>query len=49
MKKRIICKSCDVVADIRIREANYELDDVEILYCPCCSTEIEDEDDENYD
>ena len=40
VKQTIKCQSCEVKMDVIIRDANYELDDVEISYCPVCSIEL---------
>lgn len=41
-KKRINCLSCETKTDIIIWEANIDEEDIEINYCPICSTLIED-------
>lgn len=43
-KKTINCTSCETKCDIIIRHSNYEDDDIEVTYCPCCSASIEDND-----
>jgi len=40
VKKTIKCQSCEVKCDVIIRDANYELDAVDINYCPICSIEL---------
>ena len=40
VKQTIKCQSCEVKMDVIIRDPNYELDDVEISYCPVCSIEL---------
>jgi len=43
IRKRINCLSCESKLDVIIRESNFDEEDVEVNYCPVCSTEIEDE------
>jgi hypothetical protein len=45
-KKTINCLSCEVKCDIIVRQTNYE-DEIEVEYCPFCSTSIDDLED-NY-
>lgn len=42
IKRTINCSSCEVKTDIIIRQSNYEVEDVEIQYCPICSAELRD-------
>jgi len=39
-RKTLDCLSCETKSDIIVRYSNYEDDEVEILYCPICSTEV---------
>ena len=41
IKKRLICMSCETRCDVIITHSNFEDDDIEIKYCPACSTDIE--------
>lgn len=47
-KKKIYCQSCETTFKIKILESNYEnLNDIIIEYCPICSSNLNDFDDEN--
>lgn len=42
-KHTINCRACEVRVDVIVRQANYdEVEEVEVNYCPVCSTPIED-------
>lgn len=49
IKKTINCPSCEIKCDIIIRESNFDEDEEIINYCPCCSTELDDMMELNYD
>lgn len=40
-KKRINCLSCEVKTDVIVWEANIPEEDVEVIYCPVCSVEVD--------
>ena len=43
MKKQTInCRSCEVKCDVIIRHSNYDNDEIEIEFCPICSSSLED-------
>lgn len=45
LKKTINCRSCEVKCDVIVRQSNFDEDEVEVTYCPFCSTDISDSDD----
>jgi uncharacterized protein CbrC (UPF0167 family) len=42
IKKTINCPSCETRSDIIIRHTNLPDDEVEVTYCPVCSSEVSD-------
>lgn len=45
IRKRINCMSCETKVDVIIRDSNFEDDDVEVIYCPVCSANVEEDSD----
>jgi len=52
-KTTINCQSCEVKCDVIVRQTNFE-DEIDVIYCPVCSANVEDnldlniEDDEEW-
>jgi hypothetical protein len=47
-KKNINCRSCEIQGILVIEDCNFEFEMDDILYCPCCSLSLEDEEDLDY-
>lgn len=39
-RKTLDCLSCETKTDVVVRYSNFEDDDVEVIYCPVCSSEV---------
>ena len=43
IKKRINCMSCETRCDVIITQSNFDDEEVNVRYCPVCSTDQDDD------
>ena len=43
IKKRINCMSCETRCDVIITQSNFDDEEINVRYCPVCSTDQDDD------